>query len=110
MLGFHKETAKTYEMSRIGWNTVIYFLHLVHNKIYLCNFHRFFASYNYMHTIFQEWKMREDGEKTAVYNMAAGLCLTPEAEKIGMKVEMQVCSDKSHLWTMIDVENKVSEL
>lgn len=58
----------------------------------------------------QEWKMREDGEKTAVYNMAAGLCLTPEAEKIGMKVEMQVCSDKSHLWTMIDVENKVSEL
>ena len=76
----------------------------------LMQFSSFFASYNYMHTIFQEWKMREDGEKTAVYNMAAGLCLTPEAEKIGMKVEMQVCSDKSHLWTMIDVENKVSEL
>merc|ERR1712080_44368 len=46
----------------------------------------------------QEWKMREDGEKTAIFNMAAGLCLAPETEKIGRTVEMQVCSDNSHLW------------
>ena len=65
----------------------------------------------------QEWKIRDQEpdnagyeEKTAIYNMAAGLCLTPQTEKIGMKVEMQVCSENSHLWLMIDVENKITEL
>lgn len=58
----------------------------------------------------QEWKMREDEENTAIYNMAAGLCLAPETEKLGRKVEMQVCSDNSHLWTLIDVENDITEL
>ena len=54
--------------------------------------------------------MREDEENTAIYNMAAGLCLAPETEKLGRKVEMQVCSDNSHLWTLIDVENNITEL
>ena len=64
----------------------------------------------YLSILLQEWKMREDGEKTAIYNMAAGLCLAPEIEKIGRAVEMQVCSDNSHLWTMIEVENYITEL
>ena len=54
--------------------------------------------------------MREDGEKTAIYNMAAGMCLAPETGKLGRKVELQVCSESSHLWTLVDVKNDIKEL
>ncbi len=63
----------------------------------------------------QEWKMREDeAGSTAVYNMAAGLCLSPKVQKSGGALVMDVCSpEASHIWTLIDVaegEKAMTEL
>lgn len=49
----------------------------------------------------QEWKFRQEG-KTAIYNMAAGLCLTTGGHAHGAKVDMEVCSDSSHMWQLED--------
>lgn len=63
----------------------------------------------------QEWKMRENEDRTALYNMAAGLCLVPQTEKTGGQLVMDVCTqEESHKWVMIDVveasENAMREL
>jgi len=53
----------------------------------------------------QEWKMREDKNNiTAIYNMAAGLCLVPNSQKTGGHIKMDVCSEESHVWSLIHIE------
>jgi len=58
----------------------------------------------------QEWKVRKnDDQRTAIYNMAAGLCLavdstTPSA---GEQLTMQVCSeDKSYEWEVLEMSDE----
>ena len=54
----------------------------------------------------QEWKFRDDQTLTAIYNMAAGLCLTVDGRRAGSKVEMDVCSmDDSHMWELLSNED-----
>ena len=54
----------------------------------------------------QEWKFRDDQTLTAIYNMAAGLCLTVDGRRAGSKVEMDVCSnDDSHMWELVSNED-----
>ena len=54
----------------------------------------------------QEWKFRDDQALTAIYNMAAGLCLTVDGRRAGSRVEMDVCSmDDSHMWELLSNED-----
>ena len=56
----------------------------------------------------QEWKFRSGTGQTAIYNMAAGLCLglvDGAPKSAGAKVVMDVCSEEgSHLWEMSEFE------
>ncbi len=66
----------------------------------------------------QEWKIRNSdsgendanvvnkGKLYALYNMAAGLCLSLEEDKMrhGTRVGMDVCSEKSYRWTLISFD------
>jgi polypeptide N-acetylgalactosaminyltransferase len=55
----------------------------------------------------QEWKFRDDQALTAIYNMAAGLCLTVDGRRAGAKVEMDVCSEEdSHMWELVMNEDR----
>ena len=55
----------------------------------------------------QEWKLRDNdnADSTAIYNMAAGMCLTVETPKVGGRVELNVCSNESNIWTLIQLQN-----
>ena len=56
----------------------------------------------------QEWKLRDNNDNadsTAIYNMAAGMCLTVETPKVGGRVELNVCSNESNIWTLIQLQN-----
>ena len=54
----------------------------------------------------QEWKMKEnDKGKAAIYNVAAGLCLTTASNdqySKQRKITLDVCSDNSYLWSLIN--------
>jgi len=59
----------------------------------------------------QEWKVRgEEGANTAIYNMAAGLCLGVQGEdpaSAGTSVTLEVCSEaKSHMWQLLALEDE----
>ena len=49
----------------------------------------------------QEWKFRKEA-RTAIFNMAAGLCLSAEEpRRRGSKVTMEVCSNTlSYIWSL----------
>ena len=59
----------------------------------------------------QEWKLRDNDGKadsTAIYNMAAGMCLTVDTPKVGGRVQLGVCSSSSSStssWTLIQLQN-----
>lgn len=55
----------------------------------------------------QEWKFRS-GESSAIYNMAAGLCLTAKEKKMGGKVILDVCSDSDSLmWDLSEIDQEL---
>ena len=54
----------------------------------------------------REWKLRDNfTDSTAIYNMAAGMCLAVETPKAGGRVHMDVCSNDSNIWTLIQLQN-----
>ena len=61
----------------------------------------------------QEWKLRGKGSggaegPTAVYNMAAGLCLGVENPSAGSKIVMEVCSNESSMmWELREIEDEL---
>ena len=55
----------------------------------------------------QEWKIRENKELTAIYNMAAGLCLTTDTLKAGGQIVLDVCSEKSHMWSLMSLKDDI---
>ena len=55
----------------------------------------------------QEWKFR-DSSRTAIYNMAAGLCVTSDNRRAGGKILLDVCtSEASHIWELRKLENEL---
>ncbi len=60
----------------------------------------------------QEWRFRSGQETTALYNMAAGLCLGTEEgtrAKAGATLQMKVCSseEQSIKWELVDVNDEL---
>jgi polypeptide N-acetylgalactosaminyltransferase len=55
----------------------------------------------------QEWKLR-DGVSTAIYNMAAGLCLHVKDKRAGAKLVLDVCEEKtSHMWELREIDQEL---
>ena len=56
----------------------------------------------------QEWKFRKEN-RTAIYNMAAGLCLVAEEpRRHGAKITMEVCSNNlSYIWNLIVIHGEL---
>ena len=52
----------------------------------------------------QEWKIRDNENSTAIYNMAAGLCLSAESRRAGGRISMEVCSDDSYKWNLLPLK------
>ena len=59
-------------------------------------------------SIFQEWKFRKEN-RTAIYNMAAGVCLVAEEpRRHGAKITMEVCADNlSYMWNLIVIPGEL---
>eukprot|EP00095_Tigriopus_kingsejongensis_P011293 snap_masked-scaffold14_size734282-processed-gene-2.16 protein:Tk11293 transcript:snap_masked-scaffold14_size734282-processed-gene-2.16-mRNA-1 annotation:"polypeptide n-acetylgalactosaminyltransferase 35a" len=56
---------------------------------------------------YQEWKFRP-GPASAIYNMAAGMCLSPIERKLGGKVVLDVCSEEgSHTWDLTEMDQEL---
>nr|XP_040575982.1 polypeptide N-acetylgalactosaminyltransferase 35A-like [Lepeophtheirus salmonis] len=58
----------------------------------------------------QEWKFQENVRLSAIYNMAAGLCLSvDEPRKVGAHVILDVCDEKkSHKWHLLSTPTHVN--
>ena len=55
----------------------------------------------------QEWKFKNES-RTAIYNMAAGLCLDTDGRRAGSKLILDVCSsDKSMMWELLQVKDEL---